>query len=182
MPVKQNLDLYAKWNSDIRVDYTLKYYYEDPVTKEKVYIADDRTVNGLNGTEDTFYAKADDEFYSEYRGDGYFPVTSSHTVKFDAESLEEKIFEFQYVKAPDVEFTIHYYRQGTTDTVHPTVQGRTSKILETFDAPYVANMRATRQSQQKVMSTNPKENVIIFEYVDDIEKLTISNYPYGSEC
>lgn len=35
MPVKQNLDLYAKWNSDIRVDYTLKYYYEDPVTKEK---------------------------------------------------------------------------------------------------------------------------------------------------
>lgn len=173
MPVKQNLDLYAKWNSDIRVDYTLKYYYEDPVTKEKVYIADDRTVNGLNGTEDTFYAKADDEFYSEYRGDGYFPVTSSHTVKFDAESLEEKIFEFQYVKAPDVEFTIHYYRQGTTDTVHPTVQGRTSKILETFDAPYVANMRATRQSQQKVMSTNPKENVIIFEYVDDIE-----NSPY----
>ncbi len=173
MPVKQNLNLYAKWNSDIRVDYILKYYYEDPQTNEKVYIADDRTVNGLNGKEDTFYAKADNELKEEYRNKGYFPVTSSHTVKFDAESSEDNIFEFQYVKAKEVGYTIHYYRQGTTESVHQSVKGKTSKILETFDAPYVENMRATRQSQQKVMSTNPDENVIIFEYVVDYE-----NSPY----
>lgn len=173
MPVKQDLNLYAKWNSNIRVDFTLKYYYIDKESGEKIYIADDKQVNGLNGTEDTFYAKTGSELYNSYR-DGYFPKTSSHTINFNANSTaEENIYEFEYEKAQDVGYTIHYYKKGTSESVYPSYNGKTSKILETFDAVYIKDMRAIPQSQQKVMSTDPNENIIIFEYEVDTE-----NSPY----
>ena len=71
MPVVRDLILYAKWSSNVLVDYTVQYLKEG--TTESV--APDTTGSGLAGYPKTFEAVE--------APDGWFPTVKSHSITLD---------------------------------------------------------------------------------------------------
>lgn len=94
MPVTRDLDLFAKWSSNVMVEYTIKYMLKDANGNETTTeVAAPTTGNALDGVNKTFEAKAGEELYADYRT-GYLPETNSHamTISVDAEHKNEYIF------------------------------------------------------------------------------------------
>jgi uncharacterized repeat protein (TIGR02543 family) len=63
IPIKKDLNIYAKWSSHVSVGYTIKYVLQN--TGEE--IADATVGTAIAGHNKTFYAKAGDELYAGFR-------------------------------------------------------------------------------------------------------------------
>ncbi len=117
IPITDSLDIYAKWGSQVPVQYTV--YYKDE--SSGLEIAEATVGSTLAGNNKTFVAKSGTELYAGYQS-GYFPVTSSHTVTMSAEG--ENTFTFYYVSAESVGYKVEYIDETGN---------------ELFDAKYVFN-------------------------------------------
>lgn len=172
MPVNKDLDLYAKWNANTLVTYTIKYAVKN---KDGIltYIADETTGSALAGTTKTFEAKTGTQLNEGYQT-GYFPETGSHSITMDIEGKNE--FTFIYVPKAKVNYTVRYLVAGAAkdttnddEILHENKQGVTSDAVITEKFVAIPGYAPDAYQKRLVLGADEKENVIIFWYVKDDE-------------
>lgn len=161
MPVKRDLNLYAKWNSDKLLTYTVKYELENGTE-----IAPPTTGSALAGTTKTFNAKYGTELNEGYQS-GNFPKVGSHSITIDIEKPENNTFTFVYVPKAEVEYTVKYLEKGTEKQLADikTVTTRDAVITETFKQ--ITGYAPDAYQKQLVLAAEGNE--IIFWYIKDNE-------------
>ena len=174
MPVNRNLNLYAKWNSTVKVPYTIKYMteLEDGTAVE---IAPPTTGKGLAGISKTFDAKAGTELYADYQ-EGYFPQTNSHNMVFDIESNNE--FTFWYESRESVNYTVRYLDEETGEALIPVKNATTKNAVVTEVFEIIPQYMPDAYQKRMVVSLDEDSNVITFYYHKDTEHAyyTVTHY------
>ena len=143
MPVTQDLNLYAKWNSKVLCKYNVyfvlaatdaegnlllkdgKPYPATDAEGNLIYVADPNTGSGIAGRTYTFPAKGGSDLYTGYQ-EGYFPISGenviagSHSITIDAKDPEgtaENSFTFLYRERPAVPYRVRYINTATGTSV-----------------------------------------------------------------
>lgn len=171
IPVLEDINVYAKWSSHVSVNYTINYVLRD--TGEQ--IADSTVGSGIAGHNKTFYAKAGEELYPAFK-EGYYPLTSSHTVTMSAEADHE--FTFEYVFVPSMPYAVRYVDEAGNDILPKKVvlENNLSVVTETFVK--VSEMMPDAYQKRLILSANGTDtdgdkvfdnNVIVFRYKSDTE-------------
>ena len=161
MPVLRDLNLYAKWSSNVLVQYTIKYAVRND-DGSLTYIAEDTVGSALAGTTKTFDAKTGTQLNEGYQT-GYFPETGSHSITFSVEGNND--YTFIYVPKPEVPYTVKYLEKGTGKVLHDekNVTTRDAVVTETF----VAVKGYAPDAYQKRLVLSAEGNEIIFWYTKD---------------
>lgn len=161
MQIRQDMNLYAQWGSDVLVPYTIRYAVEN-ADGTFTYIAEDTTGSALAGSTKTFDAKTGTQLNEGYQS-GYFPKESSHSITMNIEGGNE--FTFIYVAKPKVEYTVRYLEKGTGN------QLAESKTVTTSDAIVTETFKQIKgyapDAYQKRLVLAAEGNEIIFWYVKD---------------
>ena len=164
MPVNRDLNLYAKWNADVLITYTIKYQLEDGTE-----IAPPTTGSALAGSTKTFDAKTGTQLNEGYQS-GYFPKVSSHSLTMDIEGNAENKkneYTFVYVAKQEVEYKVKYLEKGTGNQLADpkTVTTRDAVVTETFKQ--IKGYAPDAYQKQLVLAAEGNE--IIFWYTKDDE-------------
>ena len=106
MAVLKSMNVYAKWSSNVSVDYIIHYVVKNYIGPDTI-IAKSETGSALAGTTLTFTAKTGDSLYEGYR-EGYFPTLVSHSITLDASNLANNTFTFEYTAKSDVNYIVQY--------------------------------------------------------------------------
>ena len=165
MPVTKDLNLYAKWSSNTLVEYTIHYKLRDSDTT----IAPDTKGSALAGSTKTFEAKAGDQLNEDYQS-GYFPETSSHSIKMDIEGTADNglnDFTFYYVQKEKVKYTVRYLEEGTNKVLHEEKTDETSAAVITEKFEQINGYAPDAYQKRLVLSANEDENVLVFWYTKD---------------
>lgn len=167
MPVKRNLNLYAKWNSDKLLTYTVKYALEDGTE-----IAPPTTGSALAGTTKTFNAKYGTELNEGYQS-GYFPDAGSHSITIDIDNPENNTHTFVYVRKEAVEYIVRYLDKATGQPVVVDGVPTLDKTVKTHDAVVTETFKQITgyapDAYQKQLVLAAEGNEIIFWYIKDNE-------------
>lgn len=161
MPVKRNLNLYAKWNSEKLLTYTVKYELEDGTE-----IAPPTTGSALAGTTKTFNAKSGTELNEGYQS-GFFPKVGSHSITIDIEKPENNTFTFVYVQKAEVAYTVKYLEKGTGNQLAEPKTVTTSNAVITEPFKQITGYAPDAYQKQLVLAAEGNE--IIFWYIKDNE-------------
>ena len=160
MPVEHDMNLYAKWRTDVLVNYIIHYQLADG-TK----VADDTIGSAFVLETKTFEAKVGDALYADY-AEGYFPNLPSHSIKM--ENNQANVFAFVYAPADKVTYTVKYLEKGKN------TQLRDSKTMETTKAVVTEIFEpvdgyAVDEYQKRLILTAGEgaTNEIIFWYTKD---------------
>ena len=159
MQIRKDLELYAKWRSDVILPYTIYYKLEDGTE-----IAAKTTGSALAGTTKTFDAKAGDQLYEAYRT-GYFPQTNSHSLTMDINGNNE--FTFIYVLKAEVNYTVRYLEKGTNAVLHEEKHAATRDAVVTEKFVTISGYRPDAYQKRLVLSANESQNVLTFWYEKD---------------
>lgn len=161
MPVNKDLSLYAKWSSNVLMNYTIHYQTADGTT-----IAADTTGSALAGNTKTFEAKVGEDLYEGYEV-GYFPMTNSHSLTVDIDDPKKNEFTFIYVPKEEIPYTVKYLEFGTGNVLHQEKNAvtRNAVVTEHFEA--VAGYMPDAYQKRLILSADEGQNVIIFWYVKD---------------
>ena len=159
MPVNRDLDLYAKWRSDVIVPYVIHYQLQDGTP-----IADDTTGSALAGTTKTFAAKTLGMLYAGYQK-GYYPLEGSHSIEMDIEGTNE--YTFVYVAGEKVNYTVRYLERNTETVLHEEKHGVTSDAVITEKFVWVKGYAPDAYQKQLVLSADDTKNVLTFWYTKD---------------
>lgn len=135
MPVNRDLDLYAKWSSNVLMEYTIHYVYMGE-NGEQFKIADDTTGSALAGTTKTFDAKAGSQLYTDYQ-QSYFPKTNSHSLTIDIDNAENNVYTFKYVRKPLVWYTVQYIDEKTGERLADDKQVGSPNAVVTETYQYI---------------------------------------------
>lgn len=162
MAVTKDLELYAKWSSNVLVDYVVHYVIEGTTTQ----IADDTVGSARATTQKTFYPKGGDDLYADYR-EGYFPTkqSTSHTMSVDGSNE----ITIEYKAADKVPYTVKYIDAATGNALLPdkvVSDNRKAIVTEQFE---VIRGYVPDAFQKTLVVTIDGENVIIFLYTKDEE-------------
>ena len=168
MAITKDLDLYAKWSSNVLVEYTIKYQLENGTT-----IADDTKGSALAGTTKTFDAKGGSDLYDDYR-EGYFPTTASHSLAMDINGGNEYIFV--YVELASVPYTVKYLEAGTNKVLKPEVKKVTKNAIVTEKYEVIPGYMPDAVYKRLVVTADGT-NEIIFYYTEDTQHAPVTiNY------
>ncbi len=164
MPVRQDLDIYAKWSSNVLVEYTVNFVLEGSDTP----IADPITGSALAGTTRTFDAKGGADLYLDYQA-GYFPTVQSHSMIMDVDG--GNTFTFTYVQKESVPYTV-YYRDAETgeDLEEPKEVPENTLAVVTEYAVTIKGYLPDAYQKRLVVVADPTDeirNEIIFYYTKD---------------
>lgn len=179
MPVRKDLDVYAKWSSNVLVEYTINYQLQDGTE-----IADPTTGSALAGTTRTFEAKTGDQLYADYQT-GYFPIVSSHSLIMDIAGGENNVYTFVYREAQIVPYTVKYLDAETNEPIadDKVVSDNTYAVV-TETAAAVSGWLPDA-FQKRLILTVPadgeptaEDNVLIFYYTKDSEHAIVSTTHY----
>lgn len=167
MPVHRDLNLYAKWSSNVLVQYTIKYAVKN-ADGSLTYIADDTVGSALAGTTKTFDAKTGTQLNEGYQT-GYFPETGSHSITFSVEGNND--YTFIYVPKAKVPYTVRYLDKATGEPVVVNGVPTPDKTVETVDAvvteTFVPIAGYAPDAYQKRLVLSAEGNEIIFWYTKD---------------
>lgn len=165
MPVNKDLDLYAKWNANTLVTYTIRYVVigEDGT---EIEIASPTTGSALAATTKTFEAKTGTQLDEGYQK-GYFPETGSHSIIMDINGNNE--FTFIYVQKAKVNYTVRYLEKGTNVVLHEEKTAETSDAVITEKFVAITGYAPDAYQKRLVLGIDETQNVITFWYVKDDE-------------
>ena len=179
MPVRSDLNIYAKWSSKVLVAYTINYK-----TQDGTVIADPTTGSALAGTTKTFEAKTEGDLYDGYQT-GYFPTVSSHSLTLDINGGENNVFTFVYKPATKVPYTVKYVDAKSGESL------ANDKVVDDNTHAVVTETAATISGylpdafQKRLILTVPADreptaadNVLIFYYTEDSEHAIVSTTHY----
>ena len=164
MPVRQDLDIYAKWSSNVPVEYTVNFVLEGSDTP----IAEPITGSALAGTTRTFEAKGGTDLYLDYQA-GYFPTVQSHSMIMDVDG--SNTYTFTYVQRESVPYTV-YYRDAETgeDLEEPKEVPENTLAVVTEYAVTIKGYLPDAYQKRLVVVADPTDeirNEIIFYYTKD---------------
>ncbi len=100
--VTKDVEIYAKWSSNVQIPYTIKYMIEGTTTE----IAPATEGKHYAGETHTFNAKTAGQLNAGYQT-GYFPLITSHSIDFKAEDSSYE-YIFYYTKKDAVPYTVYY--------------------------------------------------------------------------
>lgn len=163
--VRRDTDVYARWSSNTLVRYEVRYVWIDDNGQE-VEIAPSITGSSLGGFSKTFSAKGNEELYEGYET-GYFATVQSHTIVMDLENEENNSFIFYYEKHTEVPYTVHYYIEGTTQSVAPSVTYEHNDKAVVTETYVTVDGYLPNAYQQTLVIDPDGENEIIFYYSHD---------------
>ena len=129
MPVKFDMDIYAKWTSRIPVKYTIRYVYKSG--EEYVDIAESTTGASLAGVTKSFMAKVGVDLYEEYRV-GYFPDMRAHSMTMSTDADDNRYF-FLYTIPEEIKYRVTH--TFTDDALKDIFGDENNSFSVTF--PYV---------------------------------------------
>lgn len=107
MPIKRDLDIYAKWTSNEPVEFVFHYTHN---SEDGEKVADSYTGQALPGTLVTMSAKIGDELNlvpEEQDPLSYIPQVNSHSITLDVDPTQN-VFTFVYVQPAKVKYTVQY--------------------------------------------------------------------------
>lgn len=162
--VNRDLDLYAKYNSNSIVPYTIRYVFKDENGNE-VKVADDTKSSGLIDSTATASAKTGAELYPAYQ-EGYFPVLRSSSITLNK---SDEVLTFYYVQADKVPVTVRYQDEEGNNLI-PPYKYDSSKAVVTEYAKEIQDYVADSYSKTLVLTYSEDgsaKNEIIFTYTKD---------------
>ncbi len=173
IPINQDLKIYAKWSSHVTVNYEINYVLFS--TGEQ--IADPTVGSGIAGHNKTFYAKAGDDLYYGFR-EGYYPLTSSHTITMSPELGTKITYEFSYVYVESMPYLVRYLDENGDKLFEDKLvaDNNLSVVTETFIK--VDKMMPDAYQKRLVLSASGvdsdgdgvyDDNVITFNYSSNEE-------------
>ena len=167
MPVKDDMNLYAKWRTDVLVNYIIHYKLADG-TK----VADDTIGSAFVLETKTFEAKVGDALYAAYAG-GYFPDVPSHSIKMENNQANE--FTFVYAPADKVTYTVKYLEVGTQAKLHDPKTVETTKAVVTEIFEPVEGYAVDEYQKRLILTAGESAtNEIIFWYTKDNEHAPVT--------
>ena len=189
MTVIQDLNLYAKWSSNVLCYYNI--YFALDSNKNGVFdegephVAERITGSGIGGKTYTFIAKGGEDLYKDYRG-GYFPNVDSHSISIvitDPDGTGDNSYTFLYQERAAVPYTVKYVDTATGNSVE--VDGNpvpdkfvsdNKNVIVTEDfVPVLGYMPDAYQ--KTLVVTADGTNVITFYYTkDEVHALYVTNY------
>ena len=105
-----------------------------------------------------------------YDGDLYIP---GGTFTMPAEDVTLVAQWTTMIPNPFVSYTVHYYKEGTTESVAPSrvLTGQRPTVIVTESALEVTGWEVIGSSSQTLLLTaNPEENIITFYYRDKVDE------------
>lgn len=160
MPVKHDMNLYAKWRTDVLVNYIIHYKLADG-TK----VADDTIGSAFVLETKTFEAKVGDALYADY-AEGYFPDVPSHSIKMENNQANE--FTFVYAPADKVTYIVKYLEVGTQAKLHDPKTVETTKAVVTEIFEPVEGYAVDEYQKRLILTAGESAtNEIIFWYTED---------------
>ena len=185
MPVRRDLDLYAKWTSKTMVPFKIHYQLADGTP-----VAPPTQGQTIAGSVKTFYPKVNLELDPAYRI-GYFPQQSNHRMEMgtDPSVVQEYTFLYRIQEVP-ISYTVRYLEQGTQKELHAPKQAQTSRPIVYEDFVPISGYVPDAYSKKLYISARPQSNVITFWYTKDsahaqirkshwVERLTPVDFPSG---
>lgn len=167
MPVKHDMNLYAKWRTDVLVNYIIHYKLADGTP-----VADDTTGSAFVLETKTFEAKVGDALYAAYAG-GYFPDVPSHSIKMENNQANE--FTFVYAPADKVTYTVKYLEVGTQAKLHDPKTVETTKAVVTEIFEPVEGYAVDEYQKRLILTAGESAtNEIIFWYTKDNEHAPVT--------
>ena len=181
MPVTQDLNLYAKWSSNVLKEYSVFFKLDGTNTE----IADSIIGSALAGTTKSFDAKGGLDLYADYRV-GYFPLVKSHSLTLNIDDESQNTFTFWYVQKDAVPYSVYYVTDQQNDAGNlPEIQldgktyyivadtntnseNRKAVVTEKF-VPVQGYMPDAYQKRLVVDGTDDAVNKIIFFYTKDTQ-------------
>lgn len=160
MPIRRDMNIYAKWSDNTMVPFTIHFMLDDETTK----VADDYTDYALAGTTLTVDALTGSSLYPDYQK-GYFPNVKSHNVKMMVDGTNE--FTFIYTRKDTVKYTVRYVDAATGKDLIESVTKDTSDAIVTENFVAIEGYRPDAYQKRLILSSNEEENVIIFYYTVD---------------
>lgn len=112
--VTSDVKIYAKWTSNILMNYTVKFVYKDGNGNE-IEIADPITGSALAGNTKTFEAKVGSALKAGYQT-RYFPEIQSHSLTVDIEDETKNVYTFYYVYREYVPYQVYYLTKNNPGT------------------------------------------------------------------
>lgn len=203
MPVKQDLNLYAKWSSNTLCYYNV--YFALDVKNNKtgeegsdgiadvdadgnvIYIADPISGSAIAGRTYTFTAKGGEELYNLGEGqnyrEGYFPTAGSHSITIDIADTDgtgANSYTFLYQQKTAVPYIVKYVVKETGETLFPDkVVADNKNVVVTENFQYKQGYMPDEYQITLIVTDdgNPENDVIIFYYTkDEQHALYIVNY------
>lgn len=177
IPVKQDLDLYAKWSSNVLIYYTVIYKIKGTDTE----IAERLESSGLAGMTKTFEAKGGNDLDEDYR-EGYFPTAKSQSLALKVEE-PNPVLVFEYVAAPSVPYTVRYLDQETGERLieDKIVEGNKKAVVTETFVPIKGYLPDAYQ--KRLVVTAEGDNILIFYYKKDDQHAyyKITHYIQGTD-
>lgn len=163
MPVNKDLNLYAKWSSNVMVTCVIHYMVAGTTTK----VAEDFVGKALATTTQTFEAKTGTALFEAYQN-GYYPDVSSHSIVVDIDPAKNE-FTFYYTPAEKMPYTVRYRELGNeSNIIYPDEtrdENTDSIVTERFKpkAGYVPD----EVQKRLILTSDPTKNVLTFWYIKD---------------
>lgn len=165
MPVRRDMNLYAKWRTNVAMSYTIRYAIQNE-DGSLTYIAEDTTGSALAESTKTFEAKTGADLYADYQT-GYFPQVSSHSMVISLDNPEQNEYTFIYVKMQAVNYTVRYLEKGTNAVLYDEKSDSTSAAVVTEKFVAIKGYAPDAYQKRLVLSADENQNVITFWYVRD---------------
>ncbi len=176
MQINRDINLFADWSSSqpqpYRIDYRL-------LTQRDTAVAEPSTGFAYGGSTRTFVAKAGNPYnqlYPAYNS-GYFPTVGSHSITIqyeeDKNSPQNNVYNFYYVQAQNIEYTIRYVNKENNTLIGEEVVKITGDAVVTERFKPIENMVPDAFYKRLVISVKQDEhgdyvgtedNVITFYY------------------
>ena len=149
------------------IPYTFRFVTIDANGNE-IEIAEAVTGSDFAGVTKTEHAKTGMELYPDWRDEGYFPNTASHSLVLDVSMAETGMeYTFIYTQQDTMDYTVRYLEKDTNRVLHPpkTVTTTNAIVTEKFVTITIDSVDYAPDRYQKtlVLSTEGN-NEIIFYY------------------
>jgi len=188
MPVKQPLEIYAKWKSNLIRDITVMYVVLNADGSE-TEIAETEIQRAYVGSQKTFDAKTGNQLYEGYR-EGFYPGYASSSVLVDVDE-SKNIVKFVYQEIDPAPYTVEYWVENDDGSLRPAFRNNNGspafvgEDLISESEMYVKRVTDNRKSvvtenyinipqyvpdslQKKlIITTDESQNVIRFIYSYD---------------
>ncbi len=169
-PIKQDMEIYAKWSSNTIVNYEIRYVIKQEDSngnEETIHIADPTVGIGVLGHNKTFTPKYGSNLYDTYQT-GYYPETSSHTIRMgydeDNNYVATVVYEFVYEGISEVKYKVQYLESGSGAQLLPDMEYTTTDPGAWAMFLPIDGYTPDKLSKSIILSSNEEENIIAFYY------------------
>ena len=126
MPIKSDMEIYAKWTSRIPVNYEIRYVFHNGT--DYVDIAEATTGASLAGVTKTFLAKVGADLSDNYQV-GYFPEVRAHSMTMSTEAAEN-VYRFVYSIPQSITYKVtHVFTDNGEEKVFESIFGTGNNAL-----------------------------------------------------